>query len=178
MKLTFFFTINSIFCSQVILQGMVLTAGALQVSPMVTVYTFLQISHRLCSHIPLRRTQTLTMNSQIGINIGVKGKAYDVLCTHMKPYYLNTTCCQAPYTHPCCRNNVFISSRGLRSSLRRSLVHGEGWCPRRGVCLRPTLRPWCFFQTRPGPEMQTGMGSQPASCYSTLRIRIIFWQVL
>lgn len=94
------------------------------------------------------------------------------MCTCKKSYYLNTTCCHAVYIHPYCKTDVFLSSSGLRSSFRLSLVQGAGWCPRRGVCLRPTLWPWCFFQTRPGSEMQTEMGEEPVSCYLTLRIRI------
>lgn len=68
---------------------------------------------------------------------------------------------------------VFLSNQ----SFRLLLVQGEGWCPRKRVCLRSILRPWCFFQTKPGPEMQTGMGSEPVSSYLTLRIgiRFFFW---
>lgn len=101
-------------------------------------------------------------------------------CSHVHTYkviqyYLNNTCCHAVHTHPYAKTYVFLSSWGLRSSLRLLQVQGEGWCPRRGVCLRPTLRPWCFFQTRLVPEMQTGIGTEPVSCFLTLRIRIRFF---
>ena len=125
-------------------------------------YTFLEIRLGVCLSGICARSPSLRMDAQIEINEYNRGRLWCAVhtCAHIKLYYLNTTC-HAACTHPNGRSDVFISTRGLRSSLRLSLVHGEGWCPRRDVCLRPTLRPWCFFQTRPGPENadRNGLGT-------------------
>lgn len=64
------------------------------------------------------------------------------------------------------KKESFLSSYRHRSIFRLLQVQGEGCCPRRGVCLRATLWLWCFFQTRPGPELQTGTApSQSAASW-------------
>ena len=123
----------------------------------------LQIRLGVCLSGICAQSQSLRMDAQIEINEYNRGRLWCAvhMCAHIKLYYVNTTCCHAVRTHPNCRSDVFISNRGLRSSLRLSLVHGEEWRPRRDVCLRPTLRPWCFFQTGLGPEKadRNGLGA-------------------
>lgn len=156
-------TVNFIFCSQVVYWCLVLC----RCHPN-SLWPFARSSESY--------TESLLIDGQIALMyLIVRGRgniwcAFHV-CTHIKSYYLNNTCCHAPHTHPYSKT-VFLSSWGLRSSLRLLQVQREGCSPQRGVCLRPTLQPWCFFQTRPVSEIQTGMGTEPASCFLTLRIRI------
>lgn len=94
--------------------------------------------------------------------------------THeMKSFYPNTTCC--PAHTPAFKKMWFYQTQNELGSCKS---RDRAGAPQRSVCSGSTLWPWCFFQTRSGPELhsrlaQSHEAASELQCLFVSRVHII-----